>query len=304
MRKFILNIIIFFTLVIIVDVCFGVVTKQMIANSKGGVTKQMNDICLKDNYDLLIMGSSRAHHHYVPGIIEDSLAIPTYNAGYDGNGIILHYGIYKMITERYTPKVVIYDVFKPFDVYEYQEDCNNTRYVQLLKKYYDQTEVREIVHSVNNRYSIYMLSNLYRYNGSIISIISDYILKRPMDKKGYAPLYGEYKGCKKNDEKQQKETIDSLKLKYFEKLILATKEDRVKLIVTVSPNYNYLDIEEYQPIIDLCKRHDITFVDYSNVENIVNDNSLWKESVHLNNNGANKFTAENVVPYLKEILSK
>ena len=304
MRKFILNIIIFFTLVIIVDLCFGAITKLMIANSKGGVTRQMNDLCFKGEYDLLVMGSSRAHHHYVPGIIEDSLAIPTYNAGYDGNGIILHYGIYKMITERYTPKVVIYDVFKPFDIYEYQKDCNNTRYIQLLKKYYDQKEVKEIAHSVNNRYSLYMQSNLYRYNGSIISIISDYILKRPMDKKGYAPLYGEYKGCKKNDKEQQKETIDSLKLKYFEKLILATKEDGVKMIVTVSPIYNHLDIEEYQPIIDLCKKHNIPFIDYSNAENIVNDNSLWKESVHMNDNGAIKFTTENVIPDLKEIISK
>ena len=102
----------------------------------------------------------------------------------------------------------------------------------------------------------------------------------------------------------QKETIDSLKLKYFEKLIHATKEDGVKMIVTVSPLYNHLDIEEYQPVIDLCKKHDIAFVDYSNAENIVNDNSLRKESVHMNNNGAIKFTAENLVPDLKEILSK
>ena len=76
------------------------------------------------------------------------------------------------------------------------------------------------------------------------------------------------------------------------------------MIVTVSPIYNHLDIEEYQPIIDLCKKHNIPFIDYSNAENIVNDNSLWKESVHMNDNGAIKFTTENVIPDLKEIISK
>ena len=305
MKKFIINIVIFFSLVIVVDVCFGVIAKQIVANSKGGATRQMHNLCFKDNYDLLIMGSSRAHHHYVPYVIEDSLEIPTYNAGYDGNGIILHYGIYKMITERHMPKVIIYDVYKPFDIYEYQEDCNNTRYIQLLKKYYNQKEVKEIAHSVNDRYCIYMLSSLYRYNGSMISIISDYILRRPIDKKGYSPLYGEYKGNKKQDDKEpKKETIDSLKLEYFEKLILETKGDGVKMIVTISPMYNQIDIEEYQPIIDLCKKHDIAFIDYSNTENIVNNNSLWKESVHMNDKGAIKFTTENVIPYLKEILSR
>ena len=150
-----------------------------------------------------------------------------------------------------------------------------------------------------------MLSNLYRYNGSMISIISDYILKRPMDLKGYAPLYGEYKGGKnQNDKEKQIEKIDSLKLEYFEKLILATKEDGVKMIVTVSPIYNHLDIEEYQPIIDLCQKHNIPFIDYSNTESIINNNSLWKESVHLNDNGATKFTFEHIVQDLKGILSK
>ena len=307
MRKFILNVIIFFALVTVVDVCFGVITKHMIANSKGGTTKQMYDLCFKDNYDLLIMGSSRAHHHYVPDIIEDSCALSAYNAGYDGNGIILQYGIYKIITERYIPKVIVYDIYNTFDVNEYQQDCNNTRYIQSLKKFYEKKVVKEIAHSVNKKYDIYMLSNLYRYNGSMISIISDYILNRPMDKKGYAPLYGEYKGSLDlNNQEQQKDKTDSLKLHYLEKFMLATKEDGVELIVTISPSYNNTNKVEskYKPVIDLCKKHEIPFVNYGNVATIVCDNSLWKESVHMNDNGAIKFTRENVVPALKEFLSK
>lgn len=307
MRKFILNIIIFFALVIIVDICFGVITKNMIANSKGGVTKQMYDLCFKNNYELLIMGSSRAHHHYVPDIIEESCALSTYNAGYDGNGIILQYGIYKIITERYTPKVIIYDIYNTFDVNEYQQDCNNTRYIQSLKKFYDKKVVKEIAHSVNNRYCVYMLSNLYRYNGAMISIISDYIFKRPTDKKGYAPLYGEYKGSKDlNNQEQHKEKTDSLKLHYLEEFMIATKEDEVELIVTISPSFGNIDENEdkYQPVIDLCKKYEIPFVNNSYIEAINDDNSFWKESVHLNDKGAIKFTKENVVPSLKEILSK
>ena len=38
------------------------------------------------------------------------------------------------------------------------------------------------------------------------------------------PLYGEYNGNKKKDKELQKETVDSLKLKYFEKLFLQQKK--------------------------------------------------------------------------------
>ena len=191
MRKFILNIIIFFTLVIIVDVCFGVVTKQMIANSKGGVTKQMNDICLKDNYDLLIMGSSRAHHHYVPGIIEDSLAIPTYNAGYDGNGIILHYGIYKMITERYTPKVVIYDVVAGFDLVK----DDKTRYVGNLRYYSDDENIADLIASVDGTEKYKNWSRTYKYNSRFVDIVAQCMsnAQGTATEYDYAPLYGEMK---------------------------------------------------------------------------------------------------------------
>ena len=43
--------------------------------------------------DLLVFGSSRANHHYVPEVFEDSLKLTFYNTGKDGSGIFitLHY---------------------------------------------------------------------------------------------------------------------------------------------------------------------------------------------------------------------
>ena len=61
----------------------------MYFHAKGSSIREMNDVCLDNQYDVLIMGSSRAHHHYVPEIISDSLGLSCYNTGKDGNGIIL-----------------------------------------------------------------------------------------------------------------------------------------------------------------------------------------------------------------------
>ena len=154
MKKFIINIFYFFTLVVFVDYLFGIANLFMIEKSKGGVTKQMHNLCFKDQYDILIMGSSRAHHHYVPELVADSLGATVYNAGQDGNGIVLHYGVLQMVCQRYHPKMIVYDVYKPFDIYKYAEDQNNTRYIQPLKKYHKVNEVKEIMTSINDRLEI------------------------------------------------------------------------------------------------------------------------------------------------------
>ena len=109
MKKFILHILVFFAIVTAVDYVAGKVFRY-IQIKAGGRTGAEWYACKEMKEDIIIMGSSRAIHHYVPRIIADSLGMSCFNAGQDGNGIILQYGRWKMISERYTPKLIIYDV--------------------------------------------------------------------------------------------------------------------------------------------------------------------------------------------------
>lgn len=302
MKKFIIKVFIFFTLVVLVDYLFGVVCSFMIKESKGGVTKQMHNLCFEDQYDILIMGSSRAHHHYVPEIIADSLGATVYNAGQDGNGIILHYGVLQMVCKRYNPKMIIYDVYKPFDIYKYAEDQNNTRYIQPLKKYHNENGIKAIMTDINKRLELYLNSNLYRLNESFVSIMCDYLLTRKMDVNGYLPLYGEYKivNKKTKDNKPKELELDSIKLNYIEKLISFCKYKNIQLVFSISPSYEQNDIESYLPIIDICKKHDIALMNLDNAKPLNEQSNLWKDPVHLNHNGAIEFTNNYVIPELKK----
>lgn len=71
------------------------------------IYKTDNFISDEVDANILIFGSSRAAHHYVPSILSDSLDMSCYNCGMDGNGIIYGYGKLKTITARYYPKIVI-----------------------------------------------------------------------------------------------------------------------------------------------------------------------------------------------------
>ena len=116
MRRFLINIAMFFAIVVAVDFSLGSVFHYLQANVAQGRTEVEYHACKKSDEDILIFGSSRAAHHYVSQILTDSLNLRCFNAGQDGNGIILQYGRWKMISERYSPKLIIYDHYCPVKV--------------------------------------------------------------------------------------------------------------------------------------------------------------------------------------------
>lgn len=99
--------------------------------------------------DVVILGSSRAHHHYVPSVFFDSLGITAHNGGVDGNGIVMAKGLYQMITERYHPSLLIYDVISGFDFFVNSEDGNNIRYLGNLRPYSRKPSLRNLMDRID-----------------------------------------------------------------------------------------------------------------------------------------------------------
>lgn len=116
MKKYLKNIIIFFAVIFCIDVTFGYICRYLNLHAKGGDTKNNYEISMKIQSDVLFFGSSRCLHHYDPKIIEDSLCMTSYNCGVDGNGILYQYGQFRIILNRYIPKVVVFDIVEDYDI--------------------------------------------------------------------------------------------------------------------------------------------------------------------------------------------
>lgn len=292
MKKFIINIFVFFAIVAVVDVALGKVFHYLQANKAGGRTGAEYYACRESNEDIIIMGSSRASHHYVPQILSDSLGMSCYNAGQDGNGIILQYGRWKMISERYTPKVLIYDVTPGFDL----QENDNMAYVDRLKPFCDDNEVKNYVADIfpMERWKLY--SQMYRYNYKFLEMTSD-CAKRGEDKlKGYIPLYGEIRKEMVDAPRPEKNPtiqVDETKIQYLELLAKECKEKGTKLVFVASPAFRggSYSIETFAEVKKIADKYQVPFHYYYDSEYSENPD-LFKDSHHLNDKGAVEFTKE------------
>lgn len=79
MNKFLVRIVVFFMAVAIIDIIFGKCCDYMYEHSGSGDSRKINYAIRECNADVLILGSSRANHHYNPQILSDSLGLSAYN---------------------------------------------------------------------------------------------------------------------------------------------------------------------------------------------------------------------------------
>ena len=293
MKKFIINILIFFGIVAAVDVVAGKVFGYLQSNIAGGRTGAEYYACRESNEDVIIMGSSRASHHYVPQIITDSLGLTCFNAGQDGNGIILQYGRWKMISERYVPKLIIYDIAMSFDM----EPTDNMTYVDRLKPFCRDKAVADYVADLFPIERIKLLSQMYCYNYKFLEMASD-CLKRGdyKSKAGYIPLNWHIRQevvDRPMAEKTATIEADEVKLHYMEQLLKETKEAGTDMVIVVSPSWKGGTRlpEAYAPVRALAEKYGAPFYEYINSP-MCDDPDYFEDSSHLNDKGARRFTEE------------
>ena len=287
MKKFLMKIIIFFIVLVALDFLYGLIFQYMNDHSKGGGVKSRYYVNKESTEDVLVFGSSRAKHHYVPNIIEDSLRMTCYNTGEDGNGIIYCYGVLKMVAERYSPKMIIYDVSR----FDFVED-DNSKYLDLLKPYYYEPGIDSIFWAIEPKTRVMMKSNLYRFNTTCLRIFGNYIHPTIDAPKGYSPLS---KSMDYEPEplvsKRDMPIVDSMKLSFFESFIQLCQNNGIQLICSVSPSYKACMNEDYYlPIKHLCEKRGIPFYYMEEETDISNYRSLFQDKTHMNDRGARMYT--------------
>ncbi len=289
MKKFFIRVLVFFVAVAIIDIIFGMCCDYMYEHSKSGDSRKINYAIKECNADILIMGSSRANHHYNPQILSDSLCLSCYNLGIDGSGAILMDGFYRLITQRYVPKLIIYELTPSFDLYQYAGDANNTRYLSQLKPYYQEECIRQLFDDVDGRELVKLYSGLYRYNTSCLNLFRSFSKGKVSEGDGHEPLYGVMTIVKPFEDAPVQQ-IDSLKIKYLKSFIHDCKANGTEVLFVVSPRYGATTSVEYQPGFNICIEEGCEVMDYYCAPDLSFSVDFFKDSYHLNKEGADAFT--------------
>ena len=289
MKKFVCSFIFIIVGLFITDRIGGLVMNWVGENTNDVLGPKLRYLHHEIHEDVVFIGASRCHHHYLPSIIADSLGMSVYNAGVGGsNNIFSHYIVLCHILARYTPKIICLEVM-PTD-YCQQEDAFNV--LSFFAPLYGINEAADSIYRLAGKYWQYQVSHLYRYNAKAPSNIIGLVLNRQTgNDNGYIPLPKPGSFPKELTPEKTEYGIDSLKIKYIERFIDLCRDRQVQLIFTASPKYTLVDTTYYAVLKGIAQKNNIPFLDYHTKGQYHNHPEYFKDVTHLWDEGARLYSS-------------
>lgn len=260
----------------------------------------------KGDAEIAIIGASDASHSYISKEIEDSLGLTTFNYGKDGCFFIYQNCLINLMLERYTPKVIIWEIGKASLGKDELGDSRQWLSISDFYPYYDRNKYCQNVIDRKGRYQhLYMFSSLYRYNSKMLTILEPFIFRENVPTtKGYMPLpntgyiFPEFHVSKTPD------GIDSWKVKLLTGTLSLLRDKNVKVVFCYAPGYGDNGSDrtiQHKKLKEMAEEFGVTIIDNQDAPVFMSDSTLFKDARHLNDKGANLYM-KYFIPELKSIL--
>lgn len=293
-KKFGLSIIIVLIFVSVVDVIVGKTMDSMLPliSNQGDTGKtyfSLNEV----NTPVVIVGSSRAAHHYVSQMIEDSCDMQVYNVARDGCFFTYNYCVINSILDRYSPKIIIWE--NDFNyLYQGVEDP-----LEDLYPYYSKN--KWITGVINEeclwKERVRLSSNLYLYNSCVHRILMRYISRNSFvdgTQKGYLPLMpkAQLQPLELTHEKETHHQLCQKKMERVRATLIRASENHVKLVIVDSPKYKICNQNNSSTKMmhKICDECGALFLDNSQLPEILSHVEYFNDAVHMNDDGAKIYT--------------
>lgn len=281
-------------IIVIVDTVLGIAAEKLFYTQKTGKYARSTYAIDQTNAETLVFGSSHAHRHYVPEVLEKELQTSAYNVGAEGQQLLYHLGLQKMILKRVVPKTIILNIDEDF---LFNSTFAYDRLHDLYPYYGDHKDVLRPIFAVNNRFvDIKMFFKSYLFNSTIVHMTRYYVSPQ-IDYKGYRPLNGTVSEKEidnyENDIQQKSNVIDSNLVNALKEFILNAKSNNIKLIFVTSPKFikgNYRKNRSFSLINEIATEHNIPLLDFFNDPRFSNNHDFFHDPSHLNDQGAKYFT--------------
>lgn len=303
--RFGITVLIVLVSVAVVDVAVGKVMDWMLPqiSNQGDTGKtyySLNDV----NTPVVIVGSSRAAHHYVTEMIEDSLHMPTYNVARDGCFFSYNCCVINSILDRYTPELIIWENGTEY-LYEGISDP-----LESLYPYYSQNNwvLNTIQEELPWTEYLRLNSNIYQYNSIVHRILMRYRGRHSFSDgtiKGYLPLAP--KQLRKQLELRKEEleftTLSETKIERFRSTLERAHNMGVRIVVVDSPKYKICTNENLSAskMQEMCERYGALYLDNSQLPFFFDHPEFFNDATHMNDVGAKVYTTELFLKQIKNL---
>jgi len=286
-KSLIFKIFIFLILLYSIDQLVGLGLKKLYFSQKAGAAYRTTYAIDSTTAEILVFGSSRANHHYVPEVFEEGLSMSFYNTGRDGNGFLFSYAVFKAILTRYTPKIVIFDITPGELQFKYE---GYERLSSLLPYYSSHKEIRKIV-NLRSSYEKYKLfSSIYPFNSTLLkSFVFNLNSSKKLkdDRKGYLPLQGKIGVTNLIKYEYANIQLDTNIIQALDSISKLCFDKKIKLFICDSPFYFQTQKTKIDTLLTkLAKKNNFKYMDFSNDPYFIKHTELFRDRSHLNNEGA------------------
>lgn len=259
------------------------------------------NLALEQRHDIVVFGSSRALHHYIPERIEANTGLSCFNAGMDAQTLLYHFGLQQMILDKYQPKLLVLDL----NTEDIRYDPDRRAYGKLsrLLPFHKHPEVHKLLLKRSPYEKWKLLSQIYPYNSQVLSILR-YRLKANAEgsqaRKGYVPLHGSDMPAllARWDPQPIPALVDREYIGYLHRFIQKARNQGIPIVVCSSPlweidNGNYC--EQHKALVrrykEVLASLDVPLIEITQKNYpLFRDPALFKDLTHLNDAGAQHFS--------------
>lgn len=281
------------------DRAIGSLIEHFFFNEKQGDSAVTTHGIMDANEDILIFGSSRASHHYIPELISKGTGLSCYNLGRDGMKMLYYETLLKSVLSYHTPKIVILDLNLNDFEHEGEEEQKLTT---VLMPYINKNEkVRELIYTQSvMEFFMANISTLYRVNSLPMSIIQHHLEIGQKHFNGYEPVSGSMpKSARIRHVDNMGYKESKAQLMAFENFVKAAKSKNIKLYVLVSPGMKINKYNAIKTANRILSKYGLIVFNYSELFSS-DAYRLFYDTWHLNEGGAKAFTDRVIVDHFPQ----
>ncbi len=296
MKKEICKLIVAFSVIaislLIIDKAVGVIGRYAMLhmdNRTSDIGKANYLLNKVDDVDVLIIGSSRASHHYIPQMLQEYIkanyavdSVSVYNAGIDGHFATFNMCAAKSVLQRYIPKMLVLEIM-PTELCVFD---GSGRSVSQLAPFCNVSNIAAAhVKNKDMKTRVQLASNMYCLNGKLLPVVKEYVFGSKTD--GYEPLYSTMQDASLERNVEQL-AINEKVVSEFGDFLEFVAGSGCNVVIATSPYFRF--DSDCGLLSDMCDNYGVSYIDMMNVEYFDNHPELFKDISHLNDDGAKQYT--------------